>query len=108
MKFVLMLSAFFTLQLTTPAPASETSGQNVDSRVLAQAQPSHPQETLRGVVAAMDERGDRITVRIDSAGDSDFKVQDGLVFNAIHNGDRVEITVENIGGAKTIVGLKKL
>ena len=39
---------------------------------------------------------------------SDFKVQDGLIFNAVHDGDQVEITVENIEGAKTIVGLKKL
>jgi hypothetical protein len=34
-------------------------------------------------------------------------VQDALVFNAVHDGDPVEITVENIQGAKTIVGLKK-
>jgi Cu/Ag efflux protein CusF len=47
-------------------------------------------------------------MEVDSAIDSTFKVQDGLIFNAVHRGDYVEVTVENIGGKKTIVGLKKL
>jgi hypothetical protein len=34
-------------------------------------------------------------------------VQDGLVFDVVHNGNQVEITIENIDGAKTIVGLRK-
>jgi hypothetical protein len=34
-------------------------------------------------------------------------VQDALVFNAIRFGDRVELTVETIDGARTIVGLRK-
>jgi Cu/Ag efflux protein CusF len=37
---------------------------------------------------------------------ADFKVQDGMIFNAVRYGDHVEITVENIEGAKTIVGLR--
>ncbi|HMF47195.1 MAG TPA: hypothetical protein VK603_01035 [Candidatus Saccharimonadales bacterium] len=37
---------------------------------------------------------------------ANFKVQDGLIFNAVRYGDQVEITVENIEGAKTIVGLR--
>ena len=55
----------------------------------------------------MDERNDRITVRSRSDTTEDFKVQDGLLFNAVHNGDQVEITIESIDGAKTIVGLRK-
>jgi hypothetical protein len=34
-------------------------------------------------------------------------VRDGLIFNAVRYGDQVEVTVENIDGAKTIVGLTK-
>jgi hypothetical protein len=34
-------------------------------------------------------------------------MQDGLVFDAVHNGDQVEMTIESIDGAKTIVGLRK-
>ena len=66
-----------------------------------------PQETLRGVVTGIDERNDLITLRLAEGASSDFRVQDGLVFNAVHDGDQVEITVEDISGAKTIVGVKK-
>jgi len=34
-------------------------------------------------------------------------VQDGLLFNAVRFGDPVEITVQDIAGAKTIVELKR-
>jgi hypothetical protein len=50
---------------------------------------------------------DRITLRLARDASADFKVQDGLVFDAVRDGDQVEITVENIDGAKTIVGLKE-
>jgi hypothetical protein len=46
-------------------------------------------------------------VRLTSDATADFKVQDGLIFDSVHSGDPVEITVENIDGTKTIVGLKK-
>jgi hypothetical protein len=66
------------------------------------------QETLRGTVAETNERNDRLTVQIASTGQSgDFKVRDGLLFNAVRYGDPVEITVETIGGVRTIVALKK-
>jgi hypothetical protein len=68
----------------------------------------NPQETLLGIIMAVDEAKDRITMKADSGIDSTFKVQDGLIFNAIHRGDRVEVTVANIGGTKTIIGLKKI
>jgi Cu/Ag efflux protein CusF len=62
---------------------------------------------LQGVVTAVDERNDRIRVRLTSDRTEDFGVQDGLIFNAVHDGDRVELTVETVDGARTIVGLKK-
>jgi Cu/Ag efflux protein CusF len=70
------------------------------------------QETVRGIVANVDERNNRITVRLPSSGTagdvtSDFKVQDGLIFNAVRYGDEVEFAVETIKGAITIVALKK-
>jgi Cu/Ag efflux protein CusF len=64
-------------------------------------------ETLRGVVASVDERNDRISVRLAPDATADLKVRDGLLFNAVRYGDQVEVTVENIDGAKTIVGLVK-
>ena len=70
------------------------------------------QETLRGIVANVDEGNDKITVRLPSAGTAgdvtgDFKVQDGLIFNAVRYGDEVEFTVETIMGTRTIVALWK-
>jgi hypothetical protein len=37
----------------------------------------------------------------------DFKVQDGLIFNAVRFGDSVVFTVAIIGGVKTITVLTK-
>ena len=68
---------------------------------------TRPQETLHGVVTAIDERNDRITLRLAKDASNDFKVRDALNFDAVHDDDQVEITVEDIEGAKTIVGLKK-
>ena len=73
----------------------------------ALAEQPRPQQTLRGMVTGIDERSDRLTVRLAEGSSSDFKVKDALVFNAVRFGDEVEITVENVEGAKTIVGLKK-
>jgi hypothetical protein len=81
---------------TVPLAAPDTGAGNGRSR-----------ETLRGVVAAVDERNDRITVRLPSDASADLKVRDGLLFNAVRYGDQVEVTVENIDGARTIVGLTK-
>ena len=62
-------------------------------------------ETLRGLVAAVDERNDQITIRLSPNGTADLKVSDGLLFDAVRYGDRVAVTVEDIDGAKTIVDL---
>jgi len=80
---------------------------HIDRLVPALAERPRPQETLQGVVTAVDERNDRITVRLASNTTEVFRVQDGLVFDVVHSGDQVEITIESIDGAKTIVGLTK-
>jgi protein-tyrosine-phosphatase len=95
-------------------PASKDYGaardvivRHIDDLVPTLSARPRPQETLRGVVTGIDERNDRITLRNAEGASSDFRVQDALLFNAVHDGDQVEITVENISGAKTIVGLRK-
>jgi protein-tyrosine-phosphatase len=80
---------------------------HIDRLVPALAARPRPQETWEGVVTAVDERNDRITLRLRSDTTEVFRVQDGLVFNAVRNGDQVELTIESIDGAKTIVELKK-
>ena len=62
-------------------------------------------ETLRGVVEVVDQGNDTIRIRLPQGVTEQFKVQDGLLFDAVRYGDQVEVTVANIGGTKTIVGL---
>lgn len=78
---------------------------HIDYLVTALTERPRSQETLQGVITSIDERNDRITLRLGRDVSADFKVQDGLLFNAVRDGDHVEITVETIEGAKTIVGL---
>ena len=89
------------------AAARDVIVHHIDGLIPALTERPRPRETLRGVVAGVDERNDRITLHLAADASADFKVQDALVFNAVHDGDQVEITVENIEGAKTIVGLRK-
>lgn len=69
--------------------------------------PKPATETISGVVASVDERNDTIKIRQAAETTEEFKVQDGLLFSAVRYGDQVDVTVENIGGAKTIIGLVK-
>jgi Cu/Ag efflux protein CusF len=62
-------------------------------------------ETLRGVVDSVDEGSDTIKVRLSPDTIEKFRVQDGLIFNAVRYGDQVEVTVQAIAGAKTIIDL---
>jgi hypothetical protein len=97
-----LLTLGMALQLAPPTFAS------TDNLVPASAAVSErPAQTLRGMIAAVDERNDRISLRLPTDVNEDLKVQDGLVFNSVRFGDQVEVTVESIDGAKTIVGLKK-
>jgi protein-tyrosine-phosphatase len=89
------------------AAARDVIVRHIDDLVPALTERPRPQETLRGIVTGIDERNDRITLRLAKDASADFRVQDGLLFNAVRDGDRVEITVENIEGAKTIVGLRE-
>lgn len=71
-------------------------------------------ETLKGEVAAVDEASGKISIKLSSTvGSSNattptyFKVQDGLVFNAIKPGDKVSFTAERKGEEITITKLKR-
>jgi len=89
------------------ASARDVIVQHIDDLLPALAARTRPQETLRGTVTAVDERNDMITVRLAPDKAADLKVQDGLVFNSVRDGDQVEVAVESIDGVKTIVGLTK-
>jgi Cu/Ag efflux protein CusF len=74
----------------------------------------YAQETLKGEVATVDEASGKIGIKLsgtvgsgDTAAPTDFKVEDGLVFNAVKPGDKVSIAVERTGENLTIKKLTK-
>jgi Cu/Ag efflux protein CusF len=98
MKIGTGISAFAILSaaaLTTPAPA---------------------QQTQAGSIANIDEPKGTITVLIAPSGTvgangansaQEFRLQDGLLFDALRYGDQVTFTTAIVNGAKTITSLKK-
>ncbi len=64
-------------------------------------------EMLRGVVDSVDQGRNTIEIRLSQGREELFTVQDGLIFDAVRFGDPVEIFVQTISGARTIVRLSK-
>jgi Cu/Ag efflux protein CusF len=74
------------------------------------------QQAIKGTVTGIDEPGGTISIQQTASGTvgasgaaatDSYRVQDGLLFNAVHLGDKVAISVETIEGAKTITRLVK-
>ena len=72
--------------------------------------------TFKGEVTKVDEPAGTITLKQDQSGTvgggaggatADYKVQDGLLFNAIKAGDKVQVTVDRVDGKMTITKLQK-
>ncbi len=82
--------------------------------VLGVACAVYAQEALKGEVATVDEASGKIGIKLsgtvgsgDKTSPTNFKVQDGLVFNAVKPGDKVSIVVERTGDDMTIKQLTK-
>jgi Cu/Ag efflux protein CusF len=74
------------------------------------------QQTQRGSITKVDEANGTITIQPTQGGTvgastggaaGDFKVQDGLMFNALKPGDKVVFSATETGGVKTITKLEK-
>jgi Cu/Ag efflux protein CusF len=74
------------------------------------------QQSLTGTITKVDEPNGKVTIQQTQSGTvgansggaaEDFKVQDGLMFNALKAGDRVVFTANETGGVKTITKLEK-
>jgi Cu/Ag efflux protein CusF len=74
------------------------------------------QQALTGSITKVDESNGKITIQQTQSGTvgansgsatDEFKVQDGLLFNAVQAGDKVVFTSTDIGGVKTITKLQK-
>lgn len=82
----------------------------------AAASTASAQQAITGTVTGIDEPGGTISIQQTSSGTvgtngaastDSYKVKDGLLFNAVHPGDKVAFSVETINGAKTITRLNK-
>jgi hypothetical protein len=62
---------------------------------------------LRGVVDRVDQASNSIDIWLSQDRYEAFEVQDGLIFDPVRFGDCVEISVQTISGARTIVRLLK-
>ena len=97
--------------LPGPATAEGTTGaeqESMEGRVQATAiAPKPATATLRSVVDSADEGHDTLKVRLSQDKTEEFKVRDGLIFNAVRFGDTIEVTVEQTGEKRTIVSLRK-
>lgn len=73
------------------------------------------QEAMKGEIAAVNEVSGKISIKQNSgtvgagseAVSTEFKVQDGLLFNAVKPGDKVSFTAEKVDGVMTIKKLTK-
>src|SRR5215212_2933050 len=71
------------------------------------------QQVRHGSIQKVDELNGSITIQDNTAGtntatnSNKFAVQDGLLFNAVHEGEKVAYTVQEINGVSTITKLEK-
>ena len=71
--------------------------------------------TLKGEITKLDEATGTLTLKQDQSGTfggaggatADYKVKDGLLFNAVKAGDKVQVTVDRVDGKMTITKLQK-
>lgn len=91
--------------LCAPAGDEQETGIAITQGTPVPANPTT--DSMRGIVASVDQRNDTIAIQLAPEKTEPFRVQDGLLFDSVRYGDEVEITVQNIAGAKTIVGLRK-
>jgi Cu(I)/Ag(I) efflux system protein CusF len=75
---------------------------------------AYAQEAMRGEIVTVDKASGKIGIKLsgtvgsgDATAPTPFKVQDGLMFNAIKPGDKVSFTVERVDGVMTINKLTK-
>jgi hypothetical protein len=112
-SIICLVFASVTSIISLPSLAVANGSSNAERATPAASQtvgiaPSSRAEVVRGVVANVDERNDTIRIERSPGTAEELKVRDGLLFDIVRYGDQVEVTVETVNGAKTIVDLVKL
>jgi hypothetical protein len=96
------------LAMSAPVDADLPEQAGAAAATLGVAESHAPAtETLRGQVASVEQDSDSISIRLPAGRTERFRVQDGLVFDAIRFGDLVELSVQTIEDIRTIVGLSE-
>lgn len=75
----------------------------------------YAQEAMKGEITAVNESTGQISIKQNpgtvgagsTAAATEFKVQDGLLFNAVKSGDKVTFTAEKVDAVMTIKKLTK-
>jgi Cu/Ag efflux protein CusF len=97
-------------------PLVHKCGRNANEYLKDRLGGALAQQTLTGSITKVDEANGKITIQqaqVGTVGTStetvaeDFRVQDGLIFNAVQPGDKVSFTVVDKDGVKTITELRK-
>jgi Cu/Ag efflux protein CusF len=104
---VLALSVVLLPGVAFCSPASDEQQAGVANTQGAAFAAKPATQSVRGMVTSVDQGNDTISIRRASDNTEQFRVQDGLLFDSVRYGDQVEITIQNIAGAKTIVGLRQ-
>jgi hypothetical protein len=107
---VAVLSLLGTMAASPTIANEQTEAQRQTVGIVRQDAALAPKpaiEVISGMVDSVDERNDTIMIRLSSGASQPLKVQDGLIFNGVRFGDQVEVSVQDIAGVKTIVGLEK-
>jgi hypothetical protein len=92
--------------LSSPAGDEQETAVSITQGAAIASRPAS-KSLLLGIVDSVDQGNDTIEIRLSPDKTEQFRVLDGLVFNSVRYGDQVEITVQNIARAQTIVGLRK-
>jgi hypothetical protein len=108
MKIIALVCAMILshgIAMSAPTDVSQsTSAERAE--IVAATERSPEIETLRGFVTNVDQQSDTISVRVSPRATEQFRVQDGLLFDAVRFGDVVDVSVQNIDGVRTIIGLE--
>jgi hypothetical protein len=94
------------IAMSAPSDVSQSPTAERAEIVGATEQRSPEIETLRGFITSVDQQSDSISVRVSPRATEQFRVQDGLLFDAVRFGDVVDVSVQSIDGVRTIIGLE--
>jgi hypothetical protein len=65
------------------------------------------QGAQEGQIVAMNERGGTVTLKLKDGSTKEYRLRDGLVFNAVQVGDSIRFTTDQEGGQAVLSKIEK-